>query len=98
MGLPGARIGYHGNQVPVNGQVLAYESSGASEGKDNGTEMSGAEELREQLPGRPHRVLERSDLPFLDQGEGAWEVPAGRHFRAGGHSEKRGRRRRRRST
>ena len=80
MGLPGDRIGYHGNQVTVNGQVLAYESIGAYEGKGNGTEMSGAEELREQLPGRPHRVLERSDLPFLDQGEGDWEVPAGHYF------------------
>jgi len=80
MGLPGDRIGYHDNQVTLNGQLLAYEPIGSYEGKGNGTEMTGAEELREQLPGRPHRVLERLDLPFLDQGEGDWEVPPGHYF------------------
>ena len=80
MGLPGDRIGYHDNQVTVNGQLLAYEPIGSYEGTGNGTEMSGAQELREQLPGRAHRVLERIDSPFLDPGEGEWEVPAGHYF------------------
>ena len=50
------------------------------EGKGNGTEMTGAEELTENLAGRSHHVLERIDLPFLDQGEGEWVVPPGHYF------------------
>jgi len=80
VGLPGDRIGYHDNQVTINGQVLAYAPIGVYEGHGNGTEMTGAEELKESLPGRPHRVLERIDLPFIDQGEGEWVVPAGHYF------------------
>ena len=80
MGLPGDRIGYRDNQVTVNGELLAYEPIGAYEGTGNGTEMSGAAESRELLPGRSHRVLERVDSPFADPGEGEWEVPAGHYF------------------
>jgi signal peptidase I len=36
--------------------------------------------LVEQLPGRPHPVLERDDVPFFIQGEGEWVVPEGHYF------------------
>ena len=52
VGLPGDRVGYHDNQVTLNGELLAYAPLGLYEGKGNGSEMSGAEELREDLPGR----------------------------------------------
>lgn len=80
VGLPGDRIGYHDNQVSVNGQVLSYAPVGVYQGTGNGTEMTGAEELQENLLGREHHVLERTNLPFLDQGEGDWVVPAGHYF------------------
>ena len=80
MGLPGDRIAYRDNTVYVNGEPLAYESVGVYSGTGNGTEMTGAEELREQLPGRSHTVLERTNLPFMDQGEGEWVVPPGHYF------------------
>ncbi|HEY5850325.1 MAG TPA: signal peptidase I, partial [Lysobacter sp.] len=80
VGLPGDRVGYHDNQVTVNGQVLGYVPVGVYQGTGNGTEMTGAEELREDLLGREHNVLERTNLPFLDQGEGDWVVPAGHYF------------------
>ena len=80
VGLPGDRVGYHDNQVTLNGKLLEYDSIGIYDGKGNGVEMSGADELREKLPGRAHQVLERTDSPFLDQGEGDWEVPAGHYF------------------
>ena len=42
--------------------------------------MTGSLELRENLPGRPHSVLESSASPFMDPGEGDWEVPQGHYF------------------
>ncbi|WP_396615250.1 signal peptidase I [Lysobacter soli] len=80
VGLPGDRVGYHDNQVSVNGKALAYAPIGVYQGKGNGTEMTGAEELQEDLLGRRHHVLERTNLPFIDQGEGDWIVPPGHYF------------------
>ena len=80
IGLPGDRIGYRDNQVFINGEAVAYTPIGRYEGVGNGAEMTGAEELQEMLEGRSHRVLERTDLPFMDQGEGEWAVPAGHYF------------------
>jgi signal peptidase I len=36
--------------------------------------------MREALPGRTHRILERTDIPQLIQGEGEWTVPQGHYF------------------
>ncbi|HEY0662743.1 MAG TPA: signal peptidase I [Lysobacter sp.] len=80
IGLPGDRVGYHANQVTVNGQPVAYELVGPYTGKGQGAEMTGATELRENLPGRTHTVLETGGSPFLDQGEGDWVVPLGHYF------------------
>jgi signal peptidase I len=80
VGLPGDRIGYHDNQVVVNGHPVAYEEIGTYTGKGKGAEMTGALELRENLPGRPHSVLETTNSPFTDPGEGDWEVPSGHYF------------------
>ncbi|MBW3551717.1 MAG: signal peptidase I, partial [Proteobacteria bacterium] len=80
MGLPGDRIAYRDNTVFINGQALRYEALGAYQGIGNGTEMTGAEELREHLADGSHTVLERLNLPFLDQGQGEWVVPEGHYF------------------
>ncbi|GAB3383122.1 signal peptidase I [Lysobacter fragariae] len=80
VGLPGDRVGYHNNQVTVNDKVVAYEQLGTYTGRGKGSEMTGAMELRENLPGRPHSVLETSASSFINQGEGDWEVPPGHYF------------------
>jgi signal peptidase I len=80
IGLPGDRIGYHDNQVSVNGQPIGYEQLATYVGRGQGAEMTGALELRENLPGRPHSVLETANSPFMDPGEGDWEVPPGHYF------------------
>lgn len=80
VGLPGDRVAYHNNQVTVNGQTLSYTPIGVYQGKGNGTEMTGAEELRENLMGREHSVLERPDDRYIDAGEGEWVVPPGHYF------------------
>jgi signal peptidase I len=79
IGLPGDRIGYFDNRVHINGEVVQYASQGSYQGRGNGTEMTGAELLEEQLGDRPHQVLERT-LPYRDPGEGEWVVPAGHYF------------------
>ena len=82
VGLPGDSIGYHDNKVTVNGKVLPYRTEGMYEGVGQGARETGATKLTERLPGRPHYVLEREDLPFIPQGqgEGDWTVPAGHYF------------------
>ena len=57
-----------GTTGPIGRLVLApYSPVGVYQGKGNGAEMTGAEELQENLLGREHRILERTDLPFLDR-------------------------------
>jgi signal peptidase I len=80
IGLPGDTVAYRDNQVHVNGEPLQYQLRGRYLGKGRGGEMTGAQLLTEQLPGRPHPVLERDDLPYFVQGEGEWTVPAGHYF------------------
>jgi signal peptidase I len=64
----------------VIGLPIPYEEIGMYTGKGKGAEMTGSLELRENLPGRPHSVLESSASPFVDPGEGDWEVPQGQYF------------------
>lgn len=80
VGLPGDTVAYRDNQVILNGEPLAYASLGSYEGVGNGAEMTGAEERREALPGRPHRILERTQDYLRDPGEGEWVVPEGHYF------------------
>ena len=82
IGLPGDTIGYHDNKVTINGKTLPYRIDGIYQGVGQGARETGATELTEGLPGRPHYVLEREDLPFIPQGqgEGDWTVPAGHYF------------------
>ena len=66
----------------MNGRVLPYREEGLYEGVGKGIGETGASKLTEGLPGRPHFVLEREDMPFTPygQGEGDWTVPAGHYF------------------
>lgn len=81
IGLPGDTVAYRDNTVYVNGKPFAYRTVGSYIGKGQGDDMTGATLLTEELPGRPHPVLEREDVPFFAvQGEGQWTVPAGQYF------------------
>ena len=51
IGLPGDTIGYHDNQVSINGKVLPYRSEGVYEGTGEGTPETGSAKLTEGLPG-----------------------------------------------
>ncbi len=77
IGLPGDRIGFQGNTVYINGQPLAYQTLGTYSGRGLPFGSESAALLEEQLPGRPHKVLE--DLNRYS-GEGEWVVPQGHYF------------------
>ncbi|MUV14239.1 signal peptidase I [Noviluteimonas gilva] len=80
IGLPGDTIAYRDNTVFVNGVALKYQQIGQYDGKGQGADMTGADLRQEDLPNRPHPVLEREDSPFSIQGEGEWVVPPGHYF------------------
>ena len=80
IGLPGDKVGFHGDTVYLNGQPLKYETLGEYGGADGRAEAFGATLLREDLPGRPHTILESVGLPPPGGGEGDWVVPPGHYF------------------
>jgi signal peptidase I len=80
IGLPGDTVAYRNDTVYINGEPLHYVSQGRFVGTGRDAEATGAKLLLEQLPGRPHPVLERDDRPYFIQGEGQWTVPAGSYF------------------
>src|SRR6478735_6376025 len=54
IGLPGDTVAYRANTVYVNGVPMRYAKIGNYVGKGQGADMTGADLLQEQLPGRPH--------------------------------------------
>ena len=81
IGLPGDTVMYRQNTVYVNGEPFEYRVMGSYVGDGSGREMAGATLLVEELPGRPHPVLERDGPRFFSpQGEGEWIVPDGHYF------------------
>ncbi len=80
IGLPGDKVGFHGDTVYLNGQPLKYETLGEYDGADGRAEAFGATLLREDLPGRPHTILESVGVPPPGGGEGDWVVPPDHYF------------------
>lgn len=80
IGLPGDKVSYRDGRLTVNGEPIIYAPIGTYQGRGNGTEMTGAQELREQIGKHVHRILLRTESPLLDLGEGDWVVPDGEYF------------------
>lgn len=80
IGLPGDKVSYRDGRLTVNGEPIIYAPIGTYQGRGNGTEMTGSQELREQIGKHVHRILLRTESPLLDQGEGDWVVPKGEYF------------------
>ncbi|MBD9368737.1 signal peptidase I [Xanthomonas sp. XNM01] len=79
VGLPGDRIGFHGDTLYINGEPVTYQLQGEYVGQGKGVEMNGASLLTEELPGRSHSVLEWVGRAN-PAGQGDWTVPEGQYF------------------
>ena len=85
IGVPGDVIDYHNYQLTINGQPVEVEPVGPYLGQGSGSDMTGAQVVREKLPERTHTVLQLN-LPGPMQPEaanGTWTVPAGHYFMMG---------------
>ena len=81
IGLPGDTIEVVDDKLTINGQAVAYQPAGVFVGTGAGLDNTGTEVVREDLPGRPHTVLdEPGGSPFPP---GRWSVPAGHYFAMG---------------
>ena len=77
IGLPGDRIAFQGNTLSINGVAMTYETLGTYSGRGVAMGTETASLLQENLPGKPHKVLEGLDNIV---GQGEWEVPQGYYF------------------
>lgn len=77
IGLPGDRISYFNKRVFVNGKPAKQVSLGRYQGMGQGTNMSGAEQLLEDLAGVEHSILISRSMPSM---EGVFVVPEGHYF------------------
>ncbi len=77
IGLPGDRISFHDNTLSINGKAMDYQMLGTYTGRGVAQGTQSAALLQEDLPGRPHQVLEGLDNLV---GAGDWVVPAGHYF------------------
>jgi signal peptidase I len=80
VGVPGDKIVYHNKQLTINGVPAKQVSIGRYQGVGQGEDMTGAEELSEDLTGVEHDILIRNGVPTV---EFAYVVPEGNYFAMG---------------
>jgi signal peptidase I len=80
IGLPGDKITYDNKKLYVNDQAVNYQSLGSYKGVGQGEDMTGAEQLQEDLTGVKHNILIRRDS---SSAEGVYVVPEGSYFMMG---------------
>jgi len=83
IGLPGDVVDYHDYVLSINGQPVDTEQVGPYLGHGSGSDMTGAEVVREKLPGRVHTILQKNDPAQNEMAHGTWTVPAGHYFMMG---------------
>jgi signal peptidase I len=79
IGLPGDVVEVQDNRVTLNGKPLAYEPIGAYVGSGSGLSMTGADLLKEALPGHGHTMLEWPG-DSESRRNGTWTVEPGHYF------------------
>ncbi len=77
IGLPGDKITYDHKKLYVNDQEIDYKSLGHYEGVGQGANMTGAEQLLENLTGIQHQILVKHDELSA---EGVYVVPKDSYF------------------
>ncbi|PPD40574.1 MAG: signal peptidase I [Methylobacter sp.] len=77
IGIPGDHIAYENKKLWVNGQPAGQVSLGRYQGIGQGQDMTGAEQLLENLNGVEHSILVREGAMSA---EGVYVVPEGHYF------------------
>ncbi|QWF69589.1 signal peptidase I [Methylomonas paludis] len=77
IGLPGDRIAYFNRKLYINGQPAPQVSLGRYQGVGQGTNMTGAEHLTEDLLGIEHSILVNAKVSSV---EDVFVVPEGQYF------------------
>ena len=77
IGLPGDKVSYFGKKIYINGKLSQQVSLGAYQGVGQGSSMSGAEHLVENLTGVEHDILVRQGVSTV---KGVFIVPKGQYF------------------
>lgn len=77
IGLPGDKVTYENKKLYINDQPVKYVSLGRYQGVGQGEDMTGAEELVEDLTGVEHGILNRNSI---SSAEGVYIVPKGNYF------------------
>jgi signal peptidase I len=80
IGLPGDKVVYSNKKLTINDLPVQQVSLGRYQGLGQGEEMSGAEDLLENLTGVEHRILIRNGTPTV---EFVYIVPEGNYFAMG---------------
>lgn len=80
VGLPGDKVVYSNKKLTINDLPVQQTSLGSYQGLGQGEEMSGAEDLLENLTGVEHRILIRNGMPTV---EFVYVVPEGNYFAMG---------------
>ncbi len=80
VGLPGDKVVYSNKKLTINDLPVQQTSLGSYQGLGQGEEMSGAEDLLENLTGVEHRILIRNGTPTV---EFVYVVPEGNYFAMG---------------
>jgi len=77
IGLPGDRIAYYNKQLYVNGEAIKQTEIAEYQGVGQGSVMTGARLLSEDLKGVNHDILIRQGQPSV---QGEFTVPEGQYF------------------
>jgi len=80
IGLPGDTIYVADDLVRINGTPVDYKADGVFVGTGSALDNSGTDILIEQLPERPHTILNQPGTPFP---AGIWTVPESHYFAMG---------------
>lgn len=77
IGLPGDRIAYYNKQLYVNGEPIKQTDIAEYQGVGQGSAMTGARLLSEDLEGVNHDILIREGQPSV---QGEFTIPEGHYF------------------
>ncbi len=77
VGVPGDKIAYYDKKLTINDVPAEQLSLGTYQGLGQGQDMTGSEQLEENLSGVEHSILIRHESPTV---EGSYVIPPGNYF------------------